>query len=161
MSKETEDFLKSKGISYWAPEGWELSRPDRLKAAGEYLDTLFEDFAGWLMGEADWEPTTADEYNTEGRDLTWDEAVFADEPVEAESEHVHQDVAPYKIDEVTVIVPGHPHPAIFELGSGGREQLQVFLIGNSHAVRVWYSDGKISTFVYPADSQVVICEVPA
>jgi hypothetical protein len=65
MSQETREYLKSRyGMSNWGSPGFDLSQEDRLEAASEFLDDLFNDFSGYLIGDGSlFEPTTADEWN--------------------------------------------------------------------------------------------------
>jgi hypothetical protein len=72
MSQETREYLKQRhGMSNWGSPGFDLAREDRLEAAAEYLDRLFNDFSDYLLDGAA-EATTAD-------DVEWD-----DVPVQAD-----------------------------------------------------------------------------
>jgi hypothetical protein len=71
MSQETREYLKSRyGMSNWGSPGFDLSQEDRLEAASVFLDTLFDDFSAFLMGDGSlFEPTTADEHQMSLYDL--------------------------------------------------------------------------------------------
>jgi hypothetical protein len=71
MSQETREYLKQRyGMSNWGSPGFDLSQEDRLEAASEFLDDLFNDFSDYLIGDGSlFEPTTADEHQMSLYDL--------------------------------------------------------------------------------------------